>query len=219
MSQRWLDSRRDHGADASLPEQAAGIVEQRLELGDAARGFRRGPHVRGVDHRPFPVQLVRGRVQAAHRHRRPIPLCGDREGGAAGDRTGRCVTARFGSSRPGKTMSDRFCRENDITHRLTRPKPTTTGKTRRFHRTLRRELSGRHGRTCRVGSQSRNAPRSWPVTRDEAGTIEVKRTVPPCGNKSASHFACMRAAGAPGAARITGPGLRHRLLHAVARPA
>lgn len=54
---------------------------------------------------------------------------------------GRQFTARFGSGRPGETMSDRICRENAIAHRLTKPRsPTTTGKIERFHQTLRREL-------------------------------------------------------------------------------
>lgn len=54
---------------------------------------------------------------------------------------GKQFTARFGSGRPGETMFDRVCRENGITHRLTRPQsPTTTGKIERFHQTLRREL-------------------------------------------------------------------------------
>lgn len=38
-------------------------------------------------------------------------------------------------------MFDRICRENGITHRLTKPQsPTTTGRIERFHQTLRREL-------------------------------------------------------------------------------
>ena len=38
-------------------------------------------------------------------------------------------------------MFDRICRENGITHRLTKPRsPTTTGKVERFHQTLQREL-------------------------------------------------------------------------------
>ncbi|MER5540885.1 integrase core domain-containing protein, partial [Streptomyces mirabilis] len=54
---------------------------------------------------------------------------------------GKQFTARFGSGRPGETMFDRICRENGITHRLTKPRsPTTTGKIERFHQTLRREL-------------------------------------------------------------------------------
>ncbi|MFF1631597.1 IS481 family transposase [Streptomyces sp. NPDC058272] len=54
---------------------------------------------------------------------------------------GKQFTARFGPGRPGETMFDRICRENGITHRLTKPRsPTTTGKIERFHQTLRREL-------------------------------------------------------------------------------
>jgi Integrase core domain len=38
-------------------------------------------------------------------------------------------------------LSDRICRDNGITHRLTQPRsPTTTGKIERFHGSLRREL-------------------------------------------------------------------------------
>lgn len=54
---------------------------------------------------------------------------------------GKQFTARFGPGKPGETMFDRICRENGITHRLTKPQsPTTTGKIERFHQTLRREL-------------------------------------------------------------------------------
>ncbi|MFE5759923.1 IS481 family transposase [Streptomyces massasporeus] len=54
---------------------------------------------------------------------------------------GKQFTARFSPGKPGETMFDRICRENGITHRLTRPQsPTTTGKIERFHQTLRREL-------------------------------------------------------------------------------
>jgi hypothetical protein len=42
-------------------------------------------------------------------------------------------------------MFDRICRENAITHRLTKPRsPTTTGKVERFHQTLQRELLDDH---------------------------------------------------------------------------
>jgi transposase InsO family protein len=52
---------------------------------------------------------------------------------------GRQFTARFGTG--GETLFDRICRENGITHRLTKPySPTTTGKIERWHQTLRREL-------------------------------------------------------------------------------
>ncbi len=58
---------------------------------------------------------------------------------------GKQFTARFGPGKPGETMFDRICRENGITHRLTRPQaPTTTGKIERFHQTLRRELLDDH---------------------------------------------------------------------------
>ena len=48
--------------------------------------------------------------------------------------------------KPGVTTEelDRICRENGITHRLTKPRsPTTTGKVERFHQTLHRELRNR----------------------------------------------------------------------------
>jgi transposase InsO family protein len=52
---------------------------------------------------------------------------------------GKQFTARFG--RGGEVLFDRICRDNAITHRLTRPaSPTTTGKVERFHLSLRREL-------------------------------------------------------------------------------
>ncbi|MEU7803929.1 IS481 family transposase [Micromonospora arborensis] len=53
---------------------------------------------------------------------------------------GKQFTARFGRG-GGEVMFDRICRENGITHRLTKPRsPTTTGKVERFHQTLQREL-------------------------------------------------------------------------------
>ncbi|MFJ7949781.1 IS481 family transposase [Streptomyces sp. NPDC096354] len=58
---------------------------------------------------------------------------------------GKQFTARFSPGKPGETMFDRICRENGITHRLTKPQsPTTTGKIERFHQTLRRELLDGH---------------------------------------------------------------------------
>jgi transposase InsO family protein len=53
---------------------------------------------------------------------------------------GKQFTARFNAG-GGEVMFDRICRENGITHRLTKPRsPTTTGKVERFHLSLRREL-------------------------------------------------------------------------------
>ncbi|WP_446220566.1 IS481 family transposase [Micromonospora sp. IBHARD004] len=53
---------------------------------------------------------------------------------------GKQFTARFNRG-GGEVMFDRICRENGITHRLTKPRsPTTTGKVERFHQTLQREL-------------------------------------------------------------------------------
>ncbi len=52
---------------------------------------------------------------------------------------GKQFTDRFGKG--GEVLSDRICRDNGITHRLTQPRtPTTTGKIERFHGSLRREL-------------------------------------------------------------------------------
>jgi transposase InsO family protein len=52
---------------------------------------------------------------------------------------GKQFTSRFGKG--GEVLFDRICRDNGITHRLTRPRsPTTTGKIERFHGSLRREL-------------------------------------------------------------------------------
>ena len=49
-------------------------------------------------------------------------------------------TGRFGPS-TGEVLFDRTCRENGIRHLLTAPRsPTTTGKVKRFHKTLRREF-------------------------------------------------------------------------------
>lgn len=57
---------------------------------------------------------------------------------------GKQFTARFNAG-GGEVMFDRICRENGITHRLTKPRsPTTTGKVERFHQTLQRELLDDH---------------------------------------------------------------------------
>jgi hypothetical protein len=57
---------------------------------------------------------------------------------------GKQFTARFNPG-GGEVMFDRICRENAITHRLTKPRsPTTTGKVERFHLSLRRELLDDH---------------------------------------------------------------------------
>ena len=53
---------------------------------------------------------------------------------------GKVFTGRFNQP-PAEVLFDRICRENGITHRLTRPRsPTTTGKIERFHRSLRTEF-------------------------------------------------------------------------------
>jgi transposase InsO family protein len=60
---------------------------------------------------------------------------------------GKVFTGRF--HKPGvpvEVMFDRICRENGITHRLTKiHSPTTTGKIERLHQTLQRELLDVHG--------------------------------------------------------------------------
>jgi transposase InsO family protein len=54
---------------------------------------------------------------------------------------GKQFTGRFTKPRPAEVLSERVCRENGITARLTKPhSPTTTGKIERWHQTLRREL-------------------------------------------------------------------------------
>lgn len=53
---------------------------------------------------------------------------------------GKVFTGRFGRP-PVEVLFDRVCRENGITHLLTRPRsPTTTGKVERFHRAIRTEF-------------------------------------------------------------------------------
>jgi transposase InsO family protein len=53
---------------------------------------------------------------------------------------GKVFTGRY-ASRPAEVLFDKICRENGITHRLTAPRsPATTGKTGRFHGTLRRDF-------------------------------------------------------------------------------
>jgi transposase InsO family protein len=60
---------------------------------------------------------------------------------------GKVFTGRF--HKPGlpvEVLFDRICRENGITHRLTKiHSPTTTGKIERLHQTLQRELLNLHG--------------------------------------------------------------------------
>jgi transposase InsO family protein len=47
---------------------------------------------------------------------------------------------------PGEVLFDRICRENGITHLLTKvASPTTTGKIERLHQTLQQELLDVHG--------------------------------------------------------------------------
>ena len=53
---------------------------------------------------------------------------------------GKLLTCRFGKG-PRIVLFDLVCRENCIKHLLTAPRsPTTTGKVKRFHKTLRREF-------------------------------------------------------------------------------
>jgi transposase InsO family protein len=60
---------------------------------------------------------------------------------------GKVFTGRF--HKPGvpvEVLFDRICRENGISHRLTKVRsPTTTGKIERLHQTLQRELLDPHG--------------------------------------------------------------------------
>ena len=60
---------------------------------------------------------------------------------------GKVFTGRF--HKPGvpvEVLFDKICRENGITHRLTKiHSPTTTGKIERLHQTLQRELLDVHG--------------------------------------------------------------------------
>ncbi|GGP01113.1 hypothetical protein GCM10012280_71320 [Wenjunlia tyrosinilytica] len=54
---------------------------------------------------------------------------------------GKQFTGRYTKPVPAEVLFDRICRENGITHRLTKPRsPTTTGKIERLHKTLRREF-------------------------------------------------------------------------------
>lgn len=53
---------------------------------------------------------------------------------------GKVFTGRFGPHQ-GEVLFDRICREHGIRHLLTAPaSPTTTGKVKRFHKTLKREF-------------------------------------------------------------------------------
>jgi transposase InsO family protein len=58
---------------------------------------------------------------------------------------GKQFTGKFGGPHAGEVLFDRICRENGITHRLTKVRsPTTTGKIERFHGSFRRELLDDH---------------------------------------------------------------------------
>src|SRR5439155_17584474 len=67
---------------------------------------------------------------------------------------GKVFTGRF--HKPGvpvEVLFDRICRENGITHRLTKiHSPTTTGKIERLHQTLQRELLDVHGPFANIGA-------------------------------------------------------------------
>jgi transposase InsO family protein len=59
---------------------------------------------------------------------------------------GTVFTGRFIRPRPAEVLSERICRENGITQRLTKPRsPTTTGKIERMHQSLQLELLDVHG--------------------------------------------------------------------------
>jgi transposase InsO family protein len=54
---------------------------------------------------------------------------------------------------PVEVLFDKICRENGITHRLTKiHSPTTTGKIERLHQTLQRELLDVHGPFANIGA-------------------------------------------------------------------
>ncbi|WP_181068756.1 integrase core domain-containing protein [Nocardia nova] len=54
---------------------------------------------------------------------------------------GQQFTGRFTKPFPVEVMFERICRENSVLQRYIKPRsPTTTAKTERFHRSLRREL-------------------------------------------------------------------------------
>ncbi len=99
---------------------------------------------------------------------------------------GKQFTARFNAG-GGEVMFDRICRENAITHRLTKPRsPTTTGTVERFHLSLRRELLDEHPPFASVAE----AQAAIDVFRQAVTTgaaieveveVEVERTVNACG--------------------------------------
>jgi transposase len=67
---------------------------------------------------------------------------------------GKVFTGRFHKpGAPVEVLFDKICRENGITHRLTKiHSPTTTGKIERLHQTLQRELFDVHGPFESIGS-------------------------------------------------------------------
>jgi transposase InsO family protein len=67
---------------------------------------------------------------------------------------GKVFTGRFHKpGAPVEVLFDKICRENGITHRLTKiHSPTTTGKIERLHQTLQRELLDVHGPFESIGA-------------------------------------------------------------------
>ena len=109
---------------------------------------------------------------------------------------GKVFTGRF--RKPGvavEVMFDRICRENGITHRLTKiHSPTTTGKIERLHQRLQRELLDVHGpfgasRSCRPrwmpGGRSTTPTRphqslgmAFPATRFTPASFPLELRIP-----------------------------------------
>src|SRR6266699_6141379 len=102
---------------------------------------------------------------------------------------GTVFTGRFIKPRPAEVLFERICRENGITHRLTRPRsPTTTGKIERLHQTLQLELLDAHGpfeniEALQPAQASTPAlPRVAAAAPNTRPAVEVDRVVPPSGN-------------------------------------
>jgi transposase InsO family protein len=109
---------------------------------------------------------------------------------------GKVFTGRF--HKPGvpvEVLFDRICRENGITHRLTKiHSPTTTGKIERLHQTLQRELLDVHGPFESIGAlqaaldawrQEYNADRphqslgmAFPASRFAAASSSLELRIP-----------------------------------------
>lgn len=74
---------------------------------------------------------------------------------------GKQFTGKYGRPRPSEVLFDRICRNNGITHLLTKIRsPTTTGKVERWHRSIQEELLADEGPFADI-EHARRAVEKW----------------------------------------------------------